>query len=66
MRASAPDHSITASFKPTKVVYGIALKSGKPLTADTLFTFPQVALYRTARRLRGDGIDIEVIGIPAS
>jgi uncharacterized protein (TIGR04141 family) len=65
VHASAPAHPITASFKPKTVVYGIALRSGKPLMADTLFTFSQVALYRAARRLRSDGIDVDVIGIPA-
>ncbi|MEV6490805.1 DUF6119 family protein [Actinoplanes sp. NPDC051633] len=63
VHAADPSHSIKESFRPTKIVYGIALKSGKPLTAETLYTFSQVALYRAARRLRGDGIDVEVVGI---
>jgi hypothetical protein len=40
--------------------------SGKPLTAKTLFTFSQVALYRAVRRLRSNNIDVEVVGIPPS
>ncbi|WP_432824735.1 DUF6119 family protein [Dactylosporangium sp. CA-092794] len=65
VRAADPSRTFTASFKPKKVVYGIALASGKPLTAKTLFTFSQVALYRAVRRLRSDGVDVEVIGIPS-
>ncbi|MEU7868122.1 DUF6119 family protein [Dactylosporangium sp. NPDC049140] len=64
VHAHDPSHPIDVSFKPTKVVYGIALGSGRRLTADTLFTFSQVALYRAVRRLRSDDIDVEVIGIP--
>jgi uncharacterized protein (TIGR04141 family) len=63
VKATVPNHPITASFRPKKVVFAIALKSGKPLTADTLFTFSQVSLYRAARRLRSDGIEVEVVGL---
>ncbi|GAA0708230.1 hypothetical protein Drose_30955 [Dactylosporangium roseum] len=66
VRAADPSRAVTAAFKPKKVVYGVALGSGKALTANTLFTFSQVALYRPVRRLRGDGIDVEVAGIPSS
>ena len=66
VQAAAPGHPITANYKPTKIVFAIALKSSKPLTVDTLFTFSQVALYRTVRHLRSDGIDVEVVGIPAA
>ncbi|GAA4701385.1 hypothetical protein Prum_058860 [Phytohabitans rumicis] len=64
VRAREPKAMIDVTFKPRKVVYAIALDPGKTLNADTLFTFSQVALYRAARRLRGDGIDVEVVGIP--
>jgi uncharacterized protein (TIGR04141 family) len=64
VRAGDPSRTFTASFKPKKVVYGIALASGKPLTAKTLFTFSQVALYRAVRHLRSNNIDVEVVGIP--
>ncbi len=59
-----PWHRITAAFKPRKVIYGIALDSGKALTVDTLFTFSQVALYRAVRRLRSDDVEVDVVGIP--
>lgn len=29
---AGPDQLITTSFKPTKIIYGIALKSGRPIT----------------------------------
>ncbi|MGI5523181.1 DUF6119 family protein [Micromonospora sp. CA-259024] len=64
VHARHPSHLIDATFKPSKVVYGIALGSGKPLTVDTLFTFSQVALYRAVRRLRSEDIDVEVVAIP--
>jgi uncharacterized protein (TIGR04141 family) len=66
VRAADPSRAFKASFKPKKIVFGIALASGKALTANTLFTFSQVALYRTVRRLRSDGIDVEVVGIRSS
>ena len=66
VRSFAPRHPITAAFKPKRVVYGIALGSGKALTTDTLFTFSQVALYRAVRRLRADGVEVEVVGIPST
>lgn len=65
VRAADPSRAFTDSFKPKKVVYAIALASGKTLTAKTLFTFSQVALYRAVRRLRSDNIDVEVVGIPS-
>jgi uncharacterized protein (TIGR04141 family) len=59
-----PGHPIDPTFRPRKVVYAIALGKGKQLTAQTLFTFAQVALYRSVRKLRTDRIDVEVVGIP--
>jgi uncharacterized protein (TIGR04141 family) len=64
VRHADPGRPFTVAFRPKKVVFAIALSSGKPLTAKTLFTFSQVALYRAVRRLRSDGIEVEVVGIP--
>ncbi|MCW6003764.1 TIGR04141 family sporadically distributed protein [Micromonospora sp. CPCC 205371] len=64
VRAQRPNHAINLDFRPHKVVYAIALESGKTLTADTLFTFAQVALYRAVKVLRNEAVDVEVIGIP--
>ncbi|BCJ48988.1 hypothetical protein Asp14428_04630 [Actinoplanes sp. NBRC 14428] len=50
-------------FKPSKVVYGITLKSGEALTPQNLFTFSQVATYRAVRHLRSYEIEVEVVGI---
>jgi len=58
--------SLTADFKPTKVVYAILLPKGKQLTPDTLFPFSQATLAHAARILGTYGIDVEVIGIPAA
>jgi hypothetical protein len=63
-RSRRLDHPIDIGFKPQTVVYAIALASGKPLTADTLLSFAQVALYRAVRRLRRDGVDVAVVAIP--
>jgi len=50
--------------RPTKVILGIHLKTGRTLNADSLFPFAQVALVNMALTLRQD-VDIEIIGIPA-
>jgi uncharacterized protein (TIGR04141 family) len=64
VRADHPDHHIDETFRPRKVIYAIALASGKQLSPKTLFTFSQVALYRATRRLRGANIEVEIISIP--
>ena len=65
VHAADPTWPIGVDFTPTKIIYAISLGLAKPLTAASLFTFAQVALYRTVRRLRGDNIDVEVIAIPS-
>ncbi|MET7709889.1 DUF6119 family protein [Micromonospora sp. NPDC005413] len=57
---------VDLNFQPRKVIYAIALGSGKPLTVDSLFTFAQVALYRAMKSLRNEGIEVEVVGIPSA
>ncbi|MGW5580224.1 DUF6119 family protein [Micromonospora chokoriensis] len=57
---------IDPGFRPRKVIYAIALGSGKPLTVDSLFTFAQVALYRAMKSLRNEGVEVEVVGIPSA
>ncbi|MEV4497098.1 DUF6119 family protein [Micromonospora arborensis] len=59
-----PKHRIDMTFRPSKVVYAIAPGHGNRLTAENLFTFSQVVLYRAVRRLRGENIDVEVVTIP--
>jgi uncharacterized protein (TIGR04141 family) len=61
---NGPD--LPEDFRPRKVVYAIALKSGRKVTVDTLFTFAQVALYQAMKTLRTEGVEIEVIGIPSA
>jgi len=54
---------VPLNFTPKKVVYAIALKSGEPVTPKTLFTFAQVAIYRTVRQLRAANIEVEIVTI---
>ncbi|WP_200210380.1 DUF6119 family protein [Micromonospora coerulea] len=61
---NAPD--LAGDFRPRKVVYAIALKSGRTVTVDSLFTFAQVALYQAMKTLRTEGVEVEVIGIPST
>jgi uncharacterized protein (TIGR04141 family) len=58
--------SLTADFKPTKVVYAILMPKGRELTPDTLFPFSQATLAHAARILGTYGISVEVIGITAA
>jgi uncharacterized protein (TIGR04141 family) len=57
--------TVPQDFRPSKVVLAILLKKGEKLTADTLFPFSQVSIAHTARALRSDLIDVEIIGITA-
>lgn len=64
VRQRRPGHPTDLDFRPRKVVYAVALDSGRPLTAGSLFTFSQVALCTAAvKSPRADGIDVEVVGI---
>ncbi|MET8267171.1 DUF6119 family protein [Micromonospora arida] len=58
--------AVDLNFQPRKVIYAIALGSGKPLTVKSLFTFAQVALYRAMKSLRNEGVEVEVVGIPSA
>jgi uncharacterized protein (TIGR04141 family) len=58
--------AIDLDFRPSKVIYAIALGSNKVLTVNSLFTFAQVALYRAMKSLRNEGVEVEVIGIPSN
>jgi len=58
--------NLPADFVPKKVIFGILLKDGEPLTADTLFPFSQVTLAHTASELQArHQVTVEVIGISA-
>ncbi|GGM24481.1 hypothetical protein GCM10012279_48570 [Micromonospora yangpuensis] len=63
VRRQQPGRSIDESFRPRKVVYGIALDPGRALTVTDLYTFAQVALYHAAKTLRVEGVDVEVVSI---
>jgi hypothetical protein len=47
-------------------VFGILLKDGVQLTADTLFTFAEIALLDTIDLLNNRGITVDVISIAAT
>lgn len=64
VRKEKPSHPINDDFVPTKVVYAISLKSGKPLTTQNLFTFAQMSMLQAARALRAHGIEVAVADIP--
>lgn len=64
VRGQDPRHPVNDDFTPTKVVYAISLKSGKPLTTRNLFTFAQVSLLQATRALRSQGIEVAVVDIP--
>jgi uncharacterized protein (TIGR04141 family) len=68
--AKVHDHprgrTLPADFQPKKVIFGILLKDGEQLSADTLFPFSQVTLAHTARELLArHQVTVEVIGIRA-
>ncbi|MEU4383443.1 DUF6119 family protein [Micromonospora echinofusca] len=66
VRRQPNGRDLSPDFRPTKVVYAIALDAGQAVTVDSLFTFAQVALYQAMKTLRNDGVEVEVVGIPSA
>ncbi|MCA1676495.1 MAG: TIGR04141 family sporadically distributed protein, partial [Actinobacteria bacterium] len=64
VRERDPQHPVRDDFMPKKVIYGISLRSGKPLTVENLFTFAQVSLLQAAIALRNSGTEVAVVNIP--
>ena len=62
VEAAGGDPGLVTS-KPTAVVFGIARRSGKPFTADSLFSFSKVTLVRTVDDLEANGIKVFVVPI---
>lgn len=58
-----PDRELADDFRPRKVVYAVALASGKAVDTTTLFTFAQSALYRAMRSLRVLDIEVELVSL---
>jgi uncharacterized protein (TIGR04141 family) len=58
------DHPVDRPFRTPTVVYGIRLKSGLPLTPDSLFAFAKVSLLHAATALDGMGARLEIVSIP--
>lgn len=59
------DHPVDRTFRTPTVVYGIRLKGGLPLTADSLFAFAKVSLLQAATALEGMGAQLEIVSIPS-
>ncbi|MBQ1065652.1 DUF6119 family protein [Micromonospora sp. D75] len=64
VRAQPGGPDLPEDFRPRTVVYAIALSAGRTVTAESLFTFAQVALYQAVKTLRTEGVDVEVVAIP--
>lgn len=65
VRRHGRGRTVPENFTPKKVLFGILLKDGEDLTADTLFPFAQVMLCQAAADLEGRGVVVEVVGIRA-
>ncbi len=57
------DHPADRGFATPTVVYGVLLKNGLPLTADSLFAFAKVSLLQAVTALEGMGARVEVVSI---
>jgi uncharacterized protein (TIGR04141 family) len=57
------DHLVDRTFRTPTVVYGVLLKDGLPLTADSLFAFAKVSLLQAATALEGMGARLEIVSI---
>ncbi|MBF5032782.1 MULTISPECIES: DUF6119 family protein [Micromonospora] len=66
VRAQPGGPDLPEDFRPRTVVYAIALSAGRTVTAESLFTFAQVALYQAVKTLRTEGVDVEVVAIPTA
>jgi uncharacterized protein (TIGR04141 family) len=66
VRRQPNGRDLSPDFRPTKVVYAIALDAGRAVTVGSLFTFAQVALYQAMKTLRNEGVEVEVVGIPSA
>jgi uncharacterized protein (TIGR04141 family) len=54
---------VDRTFRTPTVVYGVLLKDGLPLTADSLFAFAKVSLLQAATALEGMGARLEIISL---
>ena len=59
----APDHPLDRSFRTPVLVFGIMLKDGIPVTADSLFAFAKISLLHTATMVEGMGARLEIVSI---
>jgi uncharacterized protein (TIGR04141 family) len=59
----APEHPLDTSFSTPVLVFGIMLKDGIPVTADSLFAFAQISLLHTGTMVEGMGARLEIVSI---
>jgi uncharacterized protein (TIGR04141 family) len=59
----APGHPLDTSFRTPVLVFGIMLKDGVPVTADSLFAFAKISLLHTATMVEGMGARLEIVSI---
>lgn len=60
------DHPADRTFPTPTIVYGVLLKDGMALTADSLFAFAKVSLLQAATALDGMGARLEIVSIARS
>jgi uncharacterized protein (TIGR04141 family) len=59
----APGHPLDTSFSTPVLVFGIMLRDGVPVTADSLFAFAKISLLHTATMVEGMGARLEIVSI---
>jgi uncharacterized protein (TIGR04141 family) len=60
------DRTLPRDFRPNKVVFAVCLGRRSTVDLESLFSFSQITLIKTAAILNAQGIDVEVIGIPST
>lgn len=58
-----PGHEIDTSFRTPVLVFGILLKDGVPVTANSLFAFAKISLVHTDTMVEGMGARLEIVSI---
>ena len=63
LRELAPGRVIDTSFRTPVLVFGILLKDGVPVTANSLFAFAKISLVHTDTMVEGMGARLEIVSI---
>jgi hypothetical protein len=59
----APGQAIDTSFRTPVLVFGILLKNGVRVTANSLFAFAKISLVHTDTMVEGMGARLEIVSI---